>query len=437
MKHKLSFTVAIWWLILSAVMGFFLLAATDKEARESESENRYLAAFPKLTGKSLTDASFMSGFEDFLSDAFFGRAQVTHFTSRLTGVFNALSQEDKMVVAAQNMEQKLADEGAADAPPAEQPQIEDDIEDEVSTEVVDDAELITDKKSYLWLKRVDGGNKILYEYPVANVATYAENLKLVLSYLPVDGQVYFTQAPLAAMAHRWTDQREVYCGWGSSAETMLESFLTDQPRIHVFNTLDILSPYLSKGEDLFYRTDHHWTAKGAYLVASAMIESQGVPVMPYDEFDYKVIQSEANEDGEKDTFEVLYALLPSHSYIMTKLTTAKEISLMNYQSVTYRAFMNNSRTPWRKITTGFNTGRKALVICDSYGNAFAPYIMPYYDEVHMVDFRYGYYNKSDAGGSISDLMKYHGIDDVFIVVSTANDMRKENSTKYLRSYLVN
>lgn len=91
MKNKFSFLTALWWILLLAVLGFFLLAATDKHSRESEDENRMLAAFPTLSGKSLADASFMNGFEDFLSDAFFGREGVTKFTDRVMDKFSVLT----------------------------------------------------------------------------------------------------------------------------------------------------------------------------------------------------------------------------------------------------------------------------------------------------------------------------------------------------------
>ena len=113
MKNKLSFRVAVWWLILCAVAGIFLLAASDKQARESEAENRMLAGFPSLTVKSVADASFMNGMEDFLSDAVAGRSQIKNFVSRLTGAFSVLSSDDKMDKAISDMEKKLAAEGAA------------------------------------------------------------------------------------------------------------------------------------------------------------------------------------------------------------------------------------------------------------------------------------------------------------------------------------
>lgn len=435
MKKKLSFTVAVWWVVLMAVLGIFLIAATDKQARESEAENRMLRGFPDMTLKSVTDASFMDGFENYLSDAFFGRAKIKNLTSRLTGAFSWMSEDERMDKAAADMEKKLAAEGAAEG---ETPKaVEDEPEAEAETVAVPEGEeLITANKSYLWLKNVNGENKVVYEYPLKNVQTYAETLRMMLSYLPSDGGIYFTQAPLASIAHRWTSQTDIYCGWGSSMETMLENNLSSD-RIHVFNTLKILEKPLSEGKYLFYRTDHHWTAEGAYLVAKEMLLSQGIPVAPYDEFEYKYIKSEVSEEGEQDTFEVLYPLLPTRSLIMTNRVNGEELSLMNYKSVTYRAFMNNSREPWRRIVTGVNAGRKALVICDSYGNAFTPYLLPYYDEVHMVDFRKDYFDKSLAGGSIGELMQYYGIDDVYIIISTSNDLRKDNSLIYLRSYLVN
>ena len=132
---------------------------------------------------------------------------------------------------------------------------------------------------------------------------------------------------------------------------------------------------------------------------------------------------------------MLYPLLPVNSLVMSDTDQFTEISLMNYNSTTYRSFMNNTRLPWRKIITGANTGRRALVLCDSFGNAFTPYLLPYYEEVHMADFRKGSYSKSAVGGSIGQMIQKYGIDDVYIVTSTANGLRKDNSIVYLREYL--
>ena len=58
-----------------------------------------------------------------------------------------------------------------------------------------------------------------------------------------------------------------------------------------------------------------------------------------------------------------------------------------------------------------------------------------YDEVHMTDVREGYYYPGDTGGWIAELMEYHGIDDVYIVMSYANDAHTDTSCVRLEKCL--
>ena len=95
MKHKLSFTIALWWIILCAVAGLFLLVATDKDSRPSESENRMLAGFPEVSARSVASGEFMAGFDSFLTDGFFARDGVVSFTGRLLDGFSLLAIEFK------------------------------------------------------------------------------------------------------------------------------------------------------------------------------------------------------------------------------------------------------------------------------------------------------------------------------------------------------
>ena len=450
MKHKLSFIAALWWVLLCAIAGLFLILTANKRSRASDTENRMLAGFPEVSVQSVTSGDFMEDFEGFLTDGFFGRDSVIAATDRLLGSFSTLKGDDLLAVKAADMEKRLESEGAAqfqtdasteseaeaDVPPEADATGEVDEIDATESAGFEGDVPLTAKNSYLWLDRVDGEKKLLYRYSNDEIRTYSETLKLMQSYLPEDGVICFTQVPLAQIANRWTDQQDTYSGWGSSVETVLEGCLADTERIYVFNTFDILEPHMTGDTDMFYHTDHHWTAEAACLVLQEMLKRQNLPVIPYEEYSYKAIRGKTNSQGETDTFNALYPLLPGHSYVVTHGDEQREIALMNYDYAGYLAFMNNSRQPWRRVVTGADTGRKALVICDSFGNAFVPYLLPYYDEVHMCDFRAGYYKKQDAGGAIGELMRYHGIDDVYIITSTANGLRKPNSLKYLREFLV-
>ena len=458
MKNKRSFTVAIWWIFALSIAGIFLMFTSEKEDRISDAENRMLQGFPRLTFKTVFNDEFTTQFEAFLSDSFFERDRVISFTNGLLDSFSVLSKDEEIRLKSEQMDKDLQGVGKfeeetpapTDAPDTSEtaPDVtivvnnssdsqEDEDEEEASEKIVIQPGeiMITDKNSYLWYEHPDGTVTKQYTYDLKDIQTYAETLKIMQSYLPSDGNILFTQVPLASMAQRWRTQQEDYSGWGSSVEIMLEDCLEGTERIHVFSTYDILEPYVCGETPMFYVTDHHWTAEGAYKVSAEMLKKLNFPIIPYEEYTYKAIRSEKAVDGEWDTFNVLYPLTPTHSYLVTNRDHLKEIDLMNYESTTYRAFMNNTRYPWRKIVTGANSGRKALVICDSFGNAFAPYLLAYYDEVHMVDFRSDGYSKSEAGGSIGEMMLHHKIDDVYIVTSTANGLRKNNSIVYLRRHL--
>ena len=69
MRRKLSFLLAYGMLVLFGGLGALLLLWGDKAPRASLAENRMLAGFPELSWDAVKDGSFMSGLEDYLSDA--------------------------------------------------------------------------------------------------------------------------------------------------------------------------------------------------------------------------------------------------------------------------------------------------------------------------------------------------------------------------------
>ena len=427
--------MSVSFVVLLGLTGIFMLLFTEKNSTASETENRMLQGFPSVSISNITSGGFAREFDAFISDNFVGRDAAVSAANRMIAAFDTISGDEAFEKKNLEMEQRLDAEGGGQNAVAADP--DDDGEDDLSAvRVLNAGEVpIDNKKSYMWYVNADGTLSLKYEYLKTNVDTYAETLVLLKSCLPQDGVINFVQAPLAAQANRWRDQQDVYSGWGSSLELMLQQSLGGAKNINVYSAWNLLAPYVCGDTPMFYFTDHHWSAEAAYIVCSAMLEDQGLPVIPYEEYTYKSITSSAIDDsGRRDVFNVLYPLTPVHSYVV-KRGVNHEIGLMAYDVATYTSFMNGSREPWRKIVTNAGTGRKALVICDSYGNAFTPYLLAYYDEVHMCDFRYGYYDHDEAGGYIKDNIAKYGIDDVYIVVSTANDLRKDNSIKYFRRYL--
>jgi hypothetical protein len=67
--------------------------------------------------------------------------------------------------------------------------------------------------------------------------------------------------------------------------------------------------------------------------------------------------------------------------------------------------------PLLASNTNAGTGRTALVVKNSYGNAFAPYLLPHFDRVVVLDYRY-------VSRNIQDIVDAFGVTDLVFVNAT-------------------
>jgi hypothetical protein len=277
----------------------------------------------------------------------------------------------------------------------------------------------------LELTGVNGKNTLVYHYPAENLMTFAATLNQLSDMLPEDGEIHYLHVPVSGVGRRVRTNLATYNGWVSSMEDALQTQVKE--RVYIHNAPAILNDALANKEDVFYHTDHHWTPLGAWYAVNSIMESRGYPGLPYEEYEYYDHLMGRDDAGRKDWLHLLEPLNPTHSYVLTHLTESKELDFMNRKYTTYIAYINNTRLPWRRFTGGFGSDRKALLISDSFGNVFLPYLLPYYGEVHMTDLREDYYNEKDAGGTFAELLRYHEVDDVYVVLSTANGINSYNS----------
>ncbi len=269
----------------------------------------------------------------------------------------------------------------------------------------------------------------IYEYSAANVMTFAQTLNYLKALLPDGGEVHYLQPPVADVGRRLSVRTSPYIGWRSDMEDALATQVTEG--VHIYNVPEILNGPLTAKQDIYYYTDHHWTPLAAWYAVEAIMRERGYPVIPYDAYEYQSRIMRRDHVGREDWLHFLYPLAPTHSYVLTYLTDEKELPFMNYRSTTYTGYINNTRTPWRRFTSGYGSQRRALLISDSFGNVFLPYLLPYYGEVHMTDLRASYFKEIYAGGTFAELLKYHQIDDIYVVLSTSNGINSKNSQEVM------
>lgn len=482
-EGKGSYLIMLWILIGSLCLGVLLVLLAPREQRPSMTENRMLSGAPEFSQETLFNGEFFSGVEDFLSDGFFGREDVISSADRLLGAFDMRTEEQRLIQLAVDTDQKLVADAGGDLPqeqPAETPIVTpslaptptqtpaptptptatpsptpeptpaltttpDTTPTVIPTENVQPSAtpfatmtpaptetpkvitpLAQDETFYLYLLEQTGEKTPNYEYPAENIMNFAKSLNYLREQLPEDGEVHYMQVPVAAVGVRICTQRSRFAGWESTMEDALQTQVTNGVYIH--NAPAILNDHLAAGEtDLYYFTDHHWSAKGAWYALEAVMQSRGLPVVGYDEYAYQRKKMGENKNGREDWIEAMYPLTPVRGVVLKERDQERESVLINYKARNYIAYLNGTETPWRRFDTGYGTDRKALVICDSFGNAFVPYLLPYYDEVHMTDLRKDYFYPEEAGGTFRELMAYHQIDDVYVILSTSNGINSSNS----------
>lgn len=182
---------------------------------------------------------------------------------------------------------------------------------------------------------------------------------------------------------------------------------------------------------IYYRTDHHWTTEGAYWVYNAYAQSKGK----------KAVSQEILEP-----FKILVDHFYGTYYNKCKLFSAKADEITYYdipvKSVVidgqeknglydkekweahdkYAGFLwSNNGVTVIKSDNNLNAQpghtSRVLVLKDSYGNCFSPFLTYQYDEVYVVDPRYI--------AKLSELTEKVSFDDILVLynfMSFASDI---------------
>jgi hypothetical protein len=164
-------------------------------------------------------------------------------------------------------------------------------------------------------------------------------------------------------------------------------------------------PTLKAHEDdgIYYKTDHHWTSRGAMyaFIASASMLGIENPIDSYEEYTVTesfsgTLASSTGYHGVEDSIEVYAPVGTAVDYLVTDSDNAeKRISLYDTKALEekdkYQVFFGGNHA-LVDITTTNDTDRSLLVFKDSYANSFVPFLLPYYSEIIMIDPRYYYDN---------------------------------------------
>lgn len=176
-------------------------------------------------------------------------------------------------------------------------------------------------------------------------------------------------------------------------------------------------------EEIYYRTDHHWTMEGAYEGYRAWAVSMGFIPWEREAFCRETVSRSflgtvQAKTGWKTEPDVMEKWTPEEEirYQVFYDGSSQAVDGLYEESALessdpYRFYLdgNHGLTEIRREGTADGDGeRKLCVIKDSYANSFAPFAVNHYGTAFLLDLRY-------FNGSLETFLEEEGITDILVL----------------------
>ncbi len=337
MKGKIFFIIFISTWVLLILLNFLV----PKQVF-SEQENRYLAKVPKFNLSDLVNGEYSESLNNYINDHFILR----NFWLKLNSFL------------------------------------------QLSTGRTENNGVYIGKDNYLFDKfqygksEKDNLEKIAY-----SINNFADTINIPVYFLLAPNSMYINGDKLPNNLDIY-DQNDV-----------IEEFYKkiNTSKIKTIETTSTLLE-LNKKIQLYYKTDHHMTSEGAYILYVEFCNAAKIKPVPLAEFKREVVSN--NFLGTLDS----KAQVPNQECdeIVVYKNDINQNIVGEYDGVTYPSMFNseylnkkdkysyflNGNNAKVKIKTQVNNGKKLLVIKDSYAHIVAQFLCQNYEEVHFIDPRY-------------------------------------------------
>lgn len=178
---------------------------------------------------------------------------------------------------------------------------------------------------------------------------------------------------------------------------------------HVLDLFPILEKH--REEQIYYRTDHHWTTLGAYYGYQQWTRAMDYPPRNFDPQDLVTVSdsflgtlhSRLNLPMEADEIQIFPRTVSSRVRVVYDFTREAvgyyEPSYLETKNQ-YGYFLDDNHGFVEIDTAYVAQDRELFLIKDSYANSLIPILAPHYEKIYVLDLRY--YN-----GSLFSLMEQY------------------------------
>lgn len=334
MKNKIFFIIFMLVWIVLILLNFIFPKQTF-----SQQENRYLAIIPKFSFKDLVSGKYPENLDSYINDHFIFR----NFWIKL----NSFVQ--------------------------------------MSSGKTENNGVYIGKDGYLFEKFNYSKEE---EENIKKAATIINNFALKTNiptyFILIPNSIYINQDKLPDNANVYNQKDIIDRVYNISKNT-----------INV-NTIETLLN--NKNLSLYFKTDHHMTSLGTYLVYQEFCRQANVEATPLSEFNKEIVSSHflGTFDSKaqvlnQEADEIIVYKNDINQNVEANYDGQVYNSIFNEEYLTkkdkYSYFLNGNNAKV-VVKTQINNGKKLLVVKDSYAHILAQFLCQNYEEIHFIDPRY-------------------------------------------------
>ena len=251
--------------------------------------------------------------------------------------------------------------------------------------------------------------------------TYAETVSKLANTLEGTANVYDMIIPLSSaitMPDNYRDQVQ---------STDQEKAINDMVglmsnKVHSVEIYDTLMEH--RTEYVYFRTDHHWTTLGAYYAYVELCEVMGITPTDINTYETKTFDGflgsfyndtdkDASLGANPDTVTAYYPKSETSMHVIASDGMEYDWPVIydvssSSSGLKYSAFIASDNPYTEIVNKTVTDGSACVVVKESFGNAFVPFLVDHYQYIYVIDYRYW-------EGSISDLVKEKGATDVILL----------------------
>lgn len=377
--HKINIAIFVLALFVFCLFNLF----NYPKPTVSVYENRALQPRPLLSLQAMLSGRFFRDYEAYFSDTFVWREQLVQASSQLQK-WRGLNNDVSIVI-------HQGDNTAGQTKDGEE-----------TPQGLDGRILyVGDTAAYI------------HRFVPESATYYAQTIDSFAEHLPAYVQTYSLLAPTLI-----DFMPEKYQSLSVPAEQVIKHVYSNfQSNVVPVDVLQIMQSHAD--EYLFFRTDFHWTATGAYYAYAAFMQARGVEPVPLESYAMTEVEGflgsmhsrtlSKEMEANWDTVQLYHPFVPYDYYVLHNgqhLTQLLDMGHANNKNK-YGIFLGGD-CPLAKIVTGQKQLGKVMVIKDSYGNAFVPFLIPHYSKIYVVDPRH--YKQP-----VTELIESEKIDEVLIL----------------------